>query len=289
VYDASAAETKNYQRGILLSMKTWQKRTTLILTSFALLLVFYVYGQPIAFLLFTKHEIRNSPELWTVPTPLSAAAAESPTGKTLSYYGYDFDAPWTEGKEEQNSKSLIRVNFSGGQTIAFFDPTASVNEVQLLTQQSAEKNRDARSIWGADAMRSRYAFRSTMLNLTPADLHLFASRQKMVADSVLLTLKGAYVSERKHGLYSFQTAWFRGFQYGAPAQDDGVKIEAFDAQDREVEMIVGCGHRISPRPSQADINRILFSLRPTPVPVAAPPAAGKPHNPSLPAASGQTV
>jgi hypothetical protein len=128
-----------------------------------------------------------------------------------------------------------------------------------------------------------------MLNLTPADLHLFASRQKMVADSVLLTLKGAYVSERKHGLYSFQTAWFRGFQYGAPAQDDGVKIEAFDAQDREVEMIVGCGHRISPRPSQADINRILFSLRPTPVPVAAPPAAGKPHNPSLPAASGQTV
>ena len=275
MYDATNNDANKCLRGTVSSVNTWRVRAAILLTAVVFVLIFYVYGQPIAFVLFTKHEIRNSPELWTVPTALSAAAAESPTGKTLSYYGYDFDSPWSEGKEEQNLKSLIRVNFPGGASIAFFDPTASVNEVQLLTEQSAKNNRDARRVWGAEAMRSRYAFRSTMLNLTPADLQLFTTRQKMVADSILLTLKGAYVSSRRHGLYSFQTAWFRGFQYGAPAQDDGVTIEAFDAQDHEIKIIVEWGHRISPRPSQADINRILFSLRPTPAP-AAPPAADQP-------------
>lgn len=69
------------------------------------------------------------------------------------------------------------------------------------------------------------------------------------------------MTRMKGGLYSFETSRFRGFQEGGPAQDDVVIIEAFDAQDRKIELWVGAERGSKNRPSQADINGILYSLR----------------------------
>jgi hypothetical protein len=41
-----------------------------------------------------------------------------------------------------------------------------------------------------------------------------------------------------------------------------VVIDGFDGQDREIVIVVGVGHGTINRASQADINRITYSLRP---------------------------
>ncbi len=84
----------------------------------------------------------------------------------------------------------------------------------------------------------------------------------MVGNAVLLILKQIWVPRMNTGLYSFQTEWFRGFQSGDPARVNVVIIEAFDRQDREVELWIGSEKQANNKPSQEDINRVLYSLHP---------------------------
>lgn len=222
----------------------------------------FEYGRPIALLLYTKWEVRKATELWVVPTPLRVVATESPTGKKLSYFGYDFESPWAEVKRERKLESIAVLNFSGGQFISILDPAHSADELQIMKQEATKRGVELRSVFGEEVTRSRYALRSKILNLTPGDLRLFSPRQEMVANSVLLIMKKIWVTRTKGGLYSFETNCVRGFQVGGPVQDDMVIIEAFDAQDHKIEVWAGSEHGANYRPSQADINRILYSLCP---------------------------
>ena len=78
---------------------------------------------------------------------------------------------------------------------------------------------------------------------------------------MLLAIKGTEAARIKNGLYSFETAWMRGFQEGDLNLDRGVVIEAFDRQDRRLTLAVGKreGQNCF---SQAYLNQIIFSLKP---------------------------
>lgn len=220
------------------------------------------YAPPISLLLYTKWEVRHAAELWVVPAPLRVAATEPSKGRTFSYFGDEFESPWTEVKRERKLESVATLNFSGGQFVTIFDPAQSANELDLMKQSAAKRGVELRAVLRDEVLHSRYALRSWMWNLTPADLRLLSSRQKMASNSVFLTLKKIWMTGIKGSLYSFETSRFRGFQKGGPGQDDVVFIEAFDAQDRKIEVWIGAERGSKNRPSQADINTILYSLRP---------------------------
>ena len=84
----------------------------------------------------------------------------------------------------------------------------------------------------------------------------------MVANSFLLTIKALGIRRVRGGLFSFQTDWLRGFQAGDPTLDKMVFVEAFDSQDRKIELYIGTEPAAKIKPSQMDINQILLSLRP---------------------------
>jgi hypothetical protein len=84
----------------------------------------------------------------------------------------------------------------------------------------------------------------------------------MVGNSVLLGNKQIELSRIRHGVYSFQTNSFRGFQEGDPLQNSVVIVQAFDAQDHRIRLWIGAKPDARPKPTQADINRILYSLHP---------------------------
>ncbi|MGB2679329.1 MAG: hypothetical protein WAN12_19780 [Candidatus Acidiferrum sp.] len=199
--------------------------------------------------------------MWIVPRPLDGSSEEQIGGRKFFYFGYEFESPWTEVVNERKFKSLVTLNFSNGASITIYDPATGANELQVMKDEASKRGRTIESVFGEEATRSRYALRSKILNLTPKDLNLFSSRQEMVGNSVLLVLKGAELSRIKGGLYSFQTKWTRGFQEGSPDRDSAVVIDAFDSQDNKIELLIGVapgGNRLS----QAEINRILFTLRP---------------------------
>jgi hypothetical protein len=136
-----------------------------------------------------------------------------------------------------------------------------------MKQEANKGGTDVGKLFGKKAVSSNYDLRSKILYLTPRDLSLFSSRQEMAGNSILLLMKSIWTKRIKGGLYSFETPWIRGFQEGSPAEDDMTIIDGFDAHDREIELWVGSDKGAN-KPSQADINRILYSLRPDP---ASPP------------------
>ncbi len=226
-----------------------------------LCVLFVVYGRPILALVYTKWQARNAPEMWIVPIPLPDLPAERSAGRTFSYFGYEFDSPWTEVKRERKLESIAVLNFSNGAFISILDPARGSDELQAMKREATKRGTDIRNAFGDEVTRSNYALRSKILYLTPKDLHILSSRQEMVGNSILLLLKSIWTKRIEGGLYSFQTEWLRGFQEGIPTRDKMAIIDGFDAQDREVEVWVGSEEGAN-KPSQADVNRILYSLRP---------------------------
>jgi hypothetical protein len=243
-----------------MSIRYPHKLSPIICVAFCVLL--FMYGRPVSILLYTKWQTRNEPKLWDVPRPLSLRAPTASVRRTFSYFGYEFDAPWTELTRERKGESVAVLNFSTGAFISVLAPSKNESELDAMKQEAARLGEDVSSVFGEETTRSNYALRSKVLSLTPRDLRLFSSRREMVANCVLLILKEIETNRFRGGLFSFQTEWFRGFQKGDPALDGVVIVEAFDSQDRKIELMIGSQPAAGSKLSQTDINQILLSLRP---------------------------
>jgi hypothetical protein len=238
------------------------KTSTIIWIAFGALLFVFVYIKPVTLLLLTRWKARANPEFWMVPRPLADVSIERTAGRTFRFYGYQFEVPWTDVKREEHLKRLELVFFSNGFVLILRDPAQSLNQLEFLTRSGIEDGAGLKKILGEEATASNYALRSKILNLTPHDLQLSFSRQKMVSSSVLLMLKPTWTSNLRGGLYSFHSEWLRGFQQGDPTRDKTVTIDAFDAQDREIELSVGQASGVHQDVTQSELNRIISSLRP---------------------------
>jgi len=225
------------------------------------LVLFVVYALPVFAVVHARWLVRNMPAMWIVPTPLPIVPIERSEGLKLSYYGYEFEVPWTQLNREQKLRSMTVLNFGNGAVVVFHEPAEEMSELKVMKQGERKQGLTVEDIFGDKATSSNYAFRSKILYLTPKDLRLSFSRQEMAANSGLILLKLPHAGLAKGGEYSFQTEWLRGFQDGDPAIDTMTIINCFDAQDREIEIWVGSTEG-KKKPSQADVNRIIYSLRP---------------------------
>jgi hypothetical protein len=227
-----------------------------------LVLFLYTYSRPLGLLLYTKVQSRNAPEMWIVPTPLTTEVTKQLRGREFSYFGYEFESPWIEMLRERKMESSAILNFSNGDFISILDPARNEDELRAAQQAVAKQGADLKQLWGDDGTRSRFALYSAILNMTPRDLHLISSRKEMARNSMFLLMKSIWLGTTKGGLYSFETGLFRGFQIGSPARDRMTIIYAFDAKGTEMEMYIGSVQGANSRPTQVDINQILYSIRP---------------------------
>ncbi len=221
----------------------------------------YFYGPAWEAYAYVKWRFRNSPEVWIVPKPLPTDVLNHPAGPKLAYFGYEFESPSAEVKEERKVASSVVLNFSNCAGMIMSEPAPS-GDLILAMQKGASKNgSNMQEVFGQEATRSSFALRSKVLNLTPSDLRLFSSRQELAGNALLLVIKGVESQRFKNGLYSFATPWMHGFQDGDLMRDRGIVIEAFDNQDRRLTLVVAA------KPGKAcfgqpEVNHIIFSLRP---------------------------
>jgi hypothetical protein len=223
----------------------------------------FFYGPALGAFAYVKWNFRNSPGVWIVPRPLPLASTDRVAGTKVSYFGYEFDSPLAEMKEERKVESVVVLSFSNCAGMVMFKPEPGGDLIHTLQVEASKRGRNMEDVFGRQATRSNYALLSKELNLTPSDLRLFSSPREIVANSVFLTLKGINSQRFKNGLYSFETQWMRGFQEGDLGRDRGVAIEAFDLQDRRLMLIVAAKPDTSCF-AQSDLNRIISSLRPVP-------------------------
>ena len=278
MYNQATCDPQKGKTSIHMAMPRIITRSTIVCILTCVLLL--TYGSPAGLLLFTKWEFRNHSELWTVPVPLPATPVERAARRSFSYFGYEFESPWTEVKLERKLDSIAILNFTNGCTTAIFSPVSGSSALETMKETALERGSDLASLFGREAARSNYALRSKILNLTPGDLRLSWNRGEMAGNSVLLVLKGIWAPKTPGGLYSFQTDWVHGFEIGDPAKTDVINIEAFDEHDNQVNLLIGSGIRLA-TPFQQDINVVLNSLRPVSAAQlryhGLPPPRGKPQ------------
>jgi hypothetical protein len=247
-----------------------------ILTSFAIMAVGAAY---ICFPVFDAPLLPvdlNDPTMWKVPAALPGLSIAMTPGLKLSYFGYEFDVPWND-LDPKKTRPIGKppwqwqmICFRSGRTIMFIRHPASRWSKALFSPKDSYVQRTYMSwTFGADAS-SDYAFTRAMLEATPDQLTSFMLRFKRDRLTTLLLLKSVdwNLSGAKSGLFMIDTATFRGFQYGNP-QGHPTRIEdVLYADNRSVEFSFRfCPP--SPAISQADINRVIQTVRATAAPAPA--------------------
>ena len=93
--------------------------------------LFTLLAPPFGILITKKMEARKVPAVNVAPLKLADYSVSNSSGKTLSYFGYEFDVPWSANFKQKVGKGLVEVQFESGQNVIFIVPE---NQSGLLTE-----------------------------------------------------------------------------------------------------------------------------------------------------------
>jgi hypothetical protein len=219
-------------------------------------------GPPIGIVITTRAEARKVPAVKIATQPLTDYSVSNSPGKTLSYFGYEFEVPWnTSFKQKGPGKSsLVQLQFDSGQNVTFVVPANQGGLLTEIVQDDSLKMSNLQLVFGDLMDRSAYEQYGALLNTTPRSIRAFGPRAEAVRGVTLLTIKAiAFGPGLETGAFSFELPGKRGFQIGDPQKSRRVDLEVFDSKGHHIEILCSTTNP-NARFSQSELNRILTSL-----------------------------
>jgi hypothetical protein len=205
-----------------------------------------------------------------VPHELSDSSLPSAPGQKTSYFGYEFEVPWTDldptqtksyPKDKPNKVVLV---FHSGLRLSFTAAPARGWINGLVFDSSPQA---FQAMFGVDATRSDYAFLKRLYEFTPDKMNCWSlSPWVHVRQGMLLTIKSSsLLSWAKGGIFSIENREYKGFQQGDPrVRPTGIAINLY-SDDGGVEFIVDQKNYRNPAGVlQPELNRLVQSLRKAP-------------------------
>jgi len=231
----------------------------------------WLFGTQTLFALEAHNTARKLPFVKRTPVPLPDLSVSQVSGTTLSYFGYEFEVPWTDIDREKTkivggNKAIIA--FRSGNVLSVW--SGQPHEFMNYLIEEGKVDRDTfRKIYGDEALQSDYNFKRLILETTPDKITFFTNRRTAVSQSVLLMVKAICVSgDPNSGIFAVQGNGFKGFQYGLPQNPPKqLSVELFPA-DGHLDLIFGQKKNGLTVISQADINRIVQTIHKVPIEVA---------------------
>jgi hypothetical protein len=239
-------------------------RATVILALVALAVGCYVllFGLQTLIYFEARHWAASAPFLRDVPQPLPSTVASPIQEKGLSFYGFQFGAPW-KGIDKQNSQNdRSEIDFKSGAVLLFFNPEGEKDIVDSVRTGNPQTYQQYQTIFGADFFPNNYSLYSAVYSASPAGLSPFMSRDKAVRISTLLQWKLGYGAYGTKTMYMLQAGDNRGLQFGDPAADHVVVVRLFDPHEQQMRLLFTSKSAQSGVISQADINCIIDSIQP---------------------------
>jgi hypothetical protein len=205
---------------------------------------------------------------WLVPRTLPDSSISSSPGSKLSYFGYQFELPWTDiddARTKSSPHSVVLTFHSGLMLIANASPPA-------LFRKSLEKSAESEArVEQSLGVHSEYALLAVAYALTPDKVHSWVLSPRLhYREMLLLHMKSMMLRpEAETGFYYVGSSAFKGFQQGdpqawtsnnRPKSRSAVLVELFSDQAM-VNLILFQNNYGNQRGiSQADVNRIIQSL-----------------------------
>jgi hypothetical protein len=253
-------------------MSRWKR----VLISLGIVLVacvayLWLFGTQTFFALEARNIARKLPFVKRTPVPLPDLTVSRVSGTTLSYFGYEFEVPWSDIDKEKTkivggNKAIIA--FRSGNVLSVWSGQPHEFMNYLLEQGKIDKD-TFREIYGDEALQSDYNFKRLILETTPDKITLLTDRRTAASQGVLLLVKAICVAgDPNSGIFAIQGKEFKGFQYGLPMNPPKqLSVELFPA-DGHLDLIFGQKKNGSTVISQADVNRIVQTIHKVPTEVA---------------------
>lgn len=223
----------------------------------------WFFGFQTVFAVGARYLARKTPVVGMAPAQLIDFSTSQSPGKKFSYFGYEFEVPWSDTDESKSkligdNKELIAFQSGNSLSVWHGSPRAFVNS--LLSNDKVDPS-ILRRFYGEEAFSSDYALYRTILETTPEKITPFMPRQDAVSRTLLLIVKGTILPKgTKSGVFAVTAGEFSGFQFGRPQNQSGeVSVRLF-SDTSSLNFIFYQNPGSATLISQSDINRILRTL-----------------------------
>ncbi|HVA72734.1 MAG TPA: hypothetical protein VNF02_06435 [Candidatus Limnocylindrales bacterium] len=239
-------------------------RATVLLSLATVVIAAYALAFGLQTLIYfeARHWTVATPFLTQVPQPLPSTVASAPQEKTLSFYGYQFAAPWKGIRREQPGNARSQINFAAGPILVFFNPEGEKNIVESIRRGDPQVYQRYQTVFGQNLFPDDYALYRAVYGATPASLSPFMSSAKAVRISTLLQWKMAFGNNNASAIYTLHAGRSRGLQFGDPSHNPAIVVRLFDPSDREMRLLFTSKSAQPGTFSQADINCVIDSIEP---------------------------
>lgn len=237
---------------------------------------FWLFGTQTMFAILARYTYRKVPEVSRVPVPLPDSTVSTVVHKSVSVSEYEVELPWNDVDESKGKTagSIHVIAFHSGNAFWFstFPPKDFVNAVMKMAKLDSQR---FSQLYGEEAVASDYNFHRIMLQETPSQITPFVSKKQAAAGFMLLMFKGLSMPKAESGIFLVQTPEFKGFQFGNPqAHPARVSDELFDDEGGIELHFFQKTDGSAPVVSQAEINRVIQSIRKLPAATVASNGSG---------------
>ncbi|MHB8526896.1 MAG: hypothetical protein ACYDD2_12155 [Candidatus Acidiferrales bacterium] len=240
-------------------------RATIILALVTVAIAAYalLFGLQTLIYFEARHWAATTPTLNEIPRPLPSTAASTPQEKALSFYGYQFAAPWKGIAKQDSENDRSQIDFKSGAILVFFNPEGEKNIVDSIRTGDPNTYAQYQAVFGKNLFANDYALYLAVYDASPAAISPFMSRDEAVRISTLLQWKLAFGSDGTKSIYVLQAGDNHGLQFGDPASDHIVVVRLFDPHGNQVRLLFTSKSAQASTLSQADVNCVADSIRPT--------------------------
>jgi hypothetical protein len=185
-------------------------------------------------------------------------------GTKEAFFGYQFEVPWLSA-EAAITRKMVTLTAPNGHGLILWDPTAAPQLFEDESKPIQHPNmKDAiGSMVGKEASLSNYDFVKHVLDMTPEQISPFLSKRVANGRLTLLHMKSGLYCDKGHpAFYSYQQSGLSCLQIGEFGAGRVVEVKCFDGMDRELNFHFSAGQDGSALLTQAEITRVIQTLRP---------------------------
>lgn len=220
----------------------------------------WFFGFQTLMYLQVRYSLRQVPIANEIPIDLDDRSVTAGDGSKLSCFGYEFEAPWQDlDAGNIRRKTMVLIPFRSGLGV-LVGHGSTHDLVDAAMNGSNTSPQHFRAAYGDKATGSDYEFLNLALNTTPSQVRLFGSKEDAARKSVLIMMK-AIIVPGDSGLFTVRTNEFRGFQYGDPSKHPKRVTVSLYSDKGGIELSFSRKDLKPLAISQADINRVIQTLR----------------------------
>jgi len=192
-----------------------RKRILIGLALFAGTYIWF-FGVQTSVALLARYKCRGVPEAWETPVPLADVSASNAPHTRIACTAYELELPWDDVNPEKskNVGTICLTAFHSGNSF-WFSSFPRGEFVNGLLREGFDRE-SFRRTYGDDALQSDYHFMRTMLQITPASIRPFGSRQDAGVGMATIMIKAISVPKAETGIFTVRTPEGQGFQYENP-------------------------------------------------------------------------